>query len=240
MVNLKRFLILCYIVLTSSIIFSQSYWFGAKLGGAMSFQSWGDGTSGNSLNRDPLFSLNGDLMVESYDEFKKGALYASLGYHTRGSSVQFFSFNNAFLLRQGYKFNNVVLELGAKRSLNLSKDFDPYFIIGVRGEYTVSTNLADIEFLNNPFTPNDVFVRKFNYGVTAGGGFEMEMSELSNVFFEFAIQPDLSFQYEAPPRTIIDPFQLGQTINLPLERVRNLSLELKVGIKFLRKVEYID
>ncbi|HMR87088.1 MAG TPA: hypothetical protein PKD51_02980, partial [Saprospiraceae bacterium] len=173
-------------------------------------------------------------------EFKKGALYASVGYHTRGSSIQFFSFNNTFLPRQGYKFNNVVLELGAKRSLNLDKDFDPYFIIGIRGEYTVSTNFKDLESLNNPFTPNDVFVRKFNYGVTAGGGFEMEMSELSNVFFEVAIQPDLSFQYEAPPRAVIDPFQIGQTINLPLERVRNLSLELKVGVRFLRKVEYID
>jgi hypothetical protein len=240
MVSLLKFFIIGFLIFTNSIGFSQSYWFGPKLGGAMSFQSWGDGTSGNSLNRDPLFSLNGDLIVESYDEFKKGALYASVGYHTRGSSIQIFSFNNAFLPRQGYKFNNIVLELGAKRSLNLSKDFDPYFIIGIRGEYTVSTNLKDIKFLNNPFTPNDVFVRKFNYGVTAGGGFEMEMSELSNVFFEFAIQPDLSFQYEAAPRTISDPFQIGQTINLPLERVRNLSLELKVGVRFLRKVEYID
>jgi len=240
MVSLLKFFIIGFLIFTNSVGFSQSYWFGPKLGGAMSFQSWGNGTSGTSLNRDPLFSINGDIIVESYDEFKKGALYASLGYHTRGSSIQFISFNNPSFLRQGYKFNNVVLELGAKRSLNLSKDFDPYFIIGIRGEYTLSTNLKNLEFIGNPYTPNEVFVRKFNYGVTAGGGFEMEMSEFSNVFFEFAIQPDLSFQYEAPPRTVIDPFQTGQTVNLPLERVRNLSLELKVGVKFLRKVEYID
>jgi hypothetical protein len=240
MVSIKRFIIICSIVFTSSFTFGQSYWFGTKLGGAMSFQSWGDGTSGGGVNRDPLFSLNGDIIIESYDEFKKGALYASLGYHTRGSSIQFFSFNNAFSDRQGYKFNNIVLELGAKRSLNLSKDFDPYFLIGIRGEYTINTNLKDFEFLNNPYTPNDVFVRKFNYGVTAGGGFEMEMSELSNVFFEFSIQPDLSYQYESPPARVTDPFQMNQTVDLPLRRVRNLSRELKVGVKFLRKVEYID
>ena len=240
MLSLKRYIFVSSFLFFSASIFGQSYWFGTKLGGAMSFQSWGDGTSGGGLNRDPLFSINGDIVVESYDEFKRGALYASLGYHTRGSSIQFFSFNNAFSARQGYKFNNIVLELGAKRSLNLSKDFDPYFIIGIRGEYTLNTNLKDLEFLNNPYTPNDVFVRKFNYGVTAGGGFEMEMSELSNVFFEFSLQPDLSFQYESPPASVIDPFQMGQTIELPLRRVRNVSLELKVGIKFLRKVEYID
>ena len=240
MVCLKRFILISSLVLVSAVIFGQSYWFGPKLGGAMSFQSWGDGTSGGGLNRDPLFSINGDIMVESYDEFKKGALYASLGYHTRGSSIQFFSFNNAFSTRQGYRFNNIVLELGGKRSLNLSKDFDPYFIIGIRGEYTIGTNLKNFESQNSPYTPNDVFVRKFNYGVTAGGGFEMEMSELSNIFFEFSIQPDLSYQYESPPARVIDPFQMNQTVDLPLRRVRNLSLELKIGVKFLRKVEYID
>jgi hypothetical protein len=240
MVSIKRFILICFIVSSGTIIFGQSFWFGPKIGGAMCFQNWGDGRSGNGLNSDPLFSLNGDIVVESYDELKKGALYASLGYHTRGSSEQFLSFNNAFRFRQNYKFNNVVLELGAKRSLNLSKDFDPYFLLGIRAEYTVSTNLEDFDFMINPYTPRDVFVRKFNYGVSAGGGFEMEMSELSNVFFEFAIQPDLSFQYESPPARIIDPLQPNQTLDLPLTRVRNLSLELKVGIKFLRKVEYID
>ncbi|MBK7634661.1 MAG: hypothetical protein IPJ13_10470 [Saprospiraceae bacterium] len=57
-------------------------------GAAMNFQSWGDGVWG-SVNQDPLFSLNGDLFIESYDEFKKGALYAQAGFHVRGSSFRF-------------------------------------------------------------------------------------------------------------------------------------------------------
>lgn len=220
--------------------FSQSYWFGAKGGAAMNFQSWGDGSFSGSVNRDPLFSLNGDILIESYDEYKKGALYAQVGYHTRGSSFRFFSFNNTFSEQQGFKFRNIVAEVGAKKSLNMDKDLDPYFILGIRGEYTIGTNLDDYINFGSLYYPINDFVRKFNYGVTAGGGFEMEMSELSNVFVEFSLQPDLSFQYEQQPLfNITDPWT-SQPVNIGLRQVRNLSIELKVGVKFLRKVEYID
>ncbi len=220
--------------------FSQSFWFGAKGGAAMNFQSWGNGSFSGSVNRDPLFSLNGDIFIESYDEYNKGTLYAQVGYHTRGSSFRFFSFNNTFTEQQGFKFRNIVLELGAKKSLNLDKELDPYFILGIRGEYTVGTNLDDYINFGSLYYPINEFVRKFNYGVTAGGGFEMKMSELSNVFVEFLLQPDLSFQYEQQPIfNVIDPWT-SQPVNLGLRQVRNLSIELKVGLKFLRKVEYID
>jgi len=220
--------------------FSQSFWFGAKGGAAMNFQSWGNGSFSGSVNRDPLFSLNGDIFIESYDEYNKGTLYAQVGYHTRGSSFRFFSFNNTFTEQQGFKFRNIVLELGAKKSLNLDKELDPYFILGIRGEYTIGTNLDDYINFGSLYYPINEFVRKFNYGVTAGGGFEMKMSELSNVFVEFLLQPDLSFQYEQQPIfNVIDPWT-SQPVNLGLRQVRNLSIELKVGLKFLRKVEYID
>jgi hypothetical protein len=219
--------------------FSQSFWFGAKGGLAMNNQSWGSGGTGLSFGRDPMFSFNGDLFLESYDEEKKGALYAQLGLHTRGSSLRFFSFNNSFNSIVKYKFNNLVLELGAKKSLNLGKEFDPYFIMAVRGEYTVGNNLNTFSTFADIVSPD--YIRNFNYGVTVGGGFEMEMSELSNVFLEFSIQPDLSFQYEQfPIDNIPSPWFPNERINLPLTQVRNLSIEAKVGVKFLRKVEYID
>ena len=85
------------------------------------------------------------------------------------------------------------------------------------------------------------YVRKFNYGVTFGGGFEMEMSELSNVFVEASIQPDYSFQYEHfGIDNIRNPWVPNERIDLPPTQVSNLSIELKVGVKFLRKIEYID
>ena len=232
---LKKKISLLFVLLVSSLFFvhhgfSQSFWFGAKGGAAMNFQSWGDGSFSGSVNRDPLFSLNGDIFIESYDEYKKGTLYAQVGYHTRGS----------FTEQQGFKFRNIVAEVGAKKTLNLGKELEPYFILGIRGEYTIGTNLDDYINFGSLYYPVSEFVRKFNYGVTAGGGFEMKMSELSNVFVEFSLQPDLSFQYEQQPLfNVIDPWT-SQPVNLGLRQVRNLAIELKIGVKFLRKVEYID
>ncbi|MBK9255286.1 MAG: hypothetical protein IPM42_07360 [Saprospiraceae bacterium] len=234
--NLIWILLLCGVSLNVS---AQSFWFGAKAGAAVNYQSWGQGL-GQSINRDPLFSLNGDLFIESFDEFNKGSLYAQLGYHTRGSSVRFVSFNNAFASQQGFKFNNVVLELGARKAFDIGKSVFPYYLLGLRGEYTVSTNLDDYLIFGSLFYPINDFVRKFNYGVTFGGGFTKPITDLSDVFAEFSISPDLSFQYEQPPLFgIIEPFT-QQRINLELRQVRNLSVEFKIGIKFLRKVEYID
>jgi len=237
---ISKIFILCVLSSSPLINFGQGFWFGAKGGGAMNVQSWGDGSFGGGVNRDPLFTLNGDIFLESLDEYKTGALYAQVGFHTRGSSLRFISFNNAFSDQQGFKFRNVVLELGAKKSLVKDSKYIPYFILGVRGEYTVGTNLKDYTNFGQLFYPIDEFVRKFNYGVTAGGGFELPATELSNVFVEFSLQPDLSFQYEQQPLfNIIDPWT-SQSVNIGLRQIRNLSIEAKVGIKFMRKVEYID
>lgn len=218
---------------------AQSYWFGAKGGLGYNNQSWGNGGTGVTFNRNPLFSFNGDIFVESYDELKKGALYAQFGFHTRGSGLRFFNQFNDFNTVVKYKFHNLVLELGAKKTLNLGKEVEPYFIMAVRGEYTIGNNLGNFNSLVSIVDPK--FIRKFNYGVTIGGGFEMVMSELSNVFLEFSVQPDFSFQYEQfPIDNILSPWGGNQYISLPLTQVKNLSIEAKVGVKFLRKVEYID
>jgi hypothetical protein len=218
---------------------AQSFWFGAKGGAAMNLQSWGQGGGDVSINRNPMFSINGDGFIESYDPLQKGSLYAALGFHTRGSALRYFSLNNAFNDQLQYRFYNAVLELGAKKTLAPQGELLPYFILGVRGEYTLGNNLDNLVTFNTFVYPE--FVRNFNYGFTAGGGFELAMSELSNIFVEFALMPDLSFQYEQLPLyNIRSPWPPYNKINLGLTQVRNLSIELKVGAKFLRKVEYID
>ena len=218
---------------------TQSYWFGAKGGLAMNNQSWGTGFGNIGANRDAMFSFNGDLFLESYDEEKKGALYAQLGFHTRGSALRFFSFNNDFNTLSKYKFNNIVLELGAKKAFFSTDEYIPYMILGIRGEYTVGNNLGSVSQFAE--IVNADYIRKFNYGVTFGGGFEMVMSELSNIFVEASIQPDYSFQYEHfGIENIRNPWVPNERIDLPPTQVRNLSIEVKVGFKFLRKIEYID
>jgi len=236
---LKGFLLIfCCTIFFNNLVQGQSFWFGSKVGPGLNFQSWGSGNNTTGINRDVAFSFNGDIFIESYDQLGRGSMYAALGYHSRGSAVRFFSFNND-VLNQTYRFNNVVLEVGFKKAAARIKSLETYFLLGVRGEYTVSNNLGSFNQAGNLFFPSKEFVRNINYGVTAGGGFEFYLSPMSNGFVEFSIHPDISIQYEQPPiANVMDPF--GNRVNLPLTQVRNLSMELKFGIKFLRKVEYID
>lgn len=223
--------ILCLLMASSS--FSQSFWFGPK--GAISFnvQNW------DGFERDPYFSINGDIYIESEDEFSRSSLYAQIGLHTRGSStrVNFLGGNAA---TQSFQFDNLVFEAGAKQKLTDQINKGPYYLLAARAEYTLSTNLSEYVQFQSAFYPIDDFVRKFNYGVTVGGGWEFEFSELIGGLIELTVNPDLSNQYEqqAIPN-VINPFN-GQQITLPERKVRNLTFEIKFGLRFMRKVEYID
>lgn len=237
---LKRTICILIAISHVPVLVGQSYWFGAKGGGSLAYQSWGDGSFGGSINRNPLLALHGDVFVESYDELNKGSLYASAGYHTRGSSILFQSINNPFTTFQGFKFHNAVLELGAKKPFTVGKEYNIHAFVGVRGEYTFATNLSDYAGFSSLFYPVDEFVRKINYGISFGGGFTHSLSDLVELIGEISLMPDLSFQYEQPPIPfVVDPFT-GQLVNLGLRQVRNLTIEFKVGMRFLRKVEYID
>jgi len=192
---LKNILVLAVCLFTSISVYSQSFWFGPK--GVVSFniQNW------DGFQRQPFLSFNGDVFIETEDEFSRSSFYAQLGIHTRGSSTRV-NFFNGGAQNQSFRFNNLVFEAGAKQKLTSE--------------------------------PNS------NYGATVGGGWEFEFSELIGGLIEFTINPDLSNQYEqqAIPN-VIDPFT-NQPITLRERRVRNLTFEVKFGLRFMRKVEYID
>ena len=110
----------------------------------------------------------------------------------------------------------------------------------MRGEYTLGTNLSEYVRFQSAYYPIDDFVRKLNYGVTVGGGWDFEFSELIGGLIELTVNPDLSNQYEQQPiPNVINPFN-GQTVTLRERKVRNLTFEVKFGLRFMRKVEYID
>lgn len=213
---------------------SQSFWFGPKAGPSMSFQRW------NDFNPNPLIAYGVDVFAESYSEASTSSLYAQLGYHVRGSSLRAFTWQGESIGTQGFKFNNIVLELGAKKIIQTSSNFIPYYCIGARVEYTTTTNLRDYNRFGSPFYPSDQFVNKFIYGATIGGGFEWsDYSDLYRPFIEITFNPDFGNQYyQGPIPNVIDQF--GMTRTLGERAIRNLSLEIKIGVKFLRKVEYID
>jgi len=206
------------------------YYLGVKGGLGLNWQMW------NSFERDILFTPSIDIFSESNDD-ELNKLYASLGFHTRGSAVRGFGFNSF----NPYKFNNLVLEVGGKRMVSTDKKFNGYYMLGLRLEYTVSTNLDAVGSNNIYNLVSDVYVNKLNYGATVGGGFEMELDDTKVVFLELSVNPDLSRQYEQletltieNPNPIPNPFVTNNRITIFPQEVRNISLELKVGIKFLR------
>ena len=230
---LKNISILAICLFTSVSAFSQSFWFGPK--GVVSFnvQNW------NGIERDPFLSINGDIFIETQDDYSRGSIYAQIGYHTRGSGtrVRFFGGNT---VNQTFQFDNLVLEIGAKQKLTSKTNSGPYYLVAMRGEYTLGTNLSEYYSLQSAYYPIDDFVRKYNYGVTAGGGWEFEFSELMGGLIELTVNPDFSNQYEQQPiPNVINPYD-GQTITLNERKVRNLTFEIKFGLRFMRKVEYID
>lgn len=217
---------------------AQSFVFGPKLGPNIAFQRW----SGNS-NRGSLFAYHGAFFIESYEENQPSSLYAEVGFHQRGSSeIATFNAltpNRAFRQKQRYEFNNINLIAGAKRILNMEKKAKPYYVLALRGEYTISTNLDEYEGFG-PYVPSEGGVQKLIYGVTIGGGFQYDFAELFGAAIEVTISPDISRQYFQPPiSNVVNPFRSGSNaINLREQQIRNLSLEVSAVLRLKRIVEY--
>ncbi|HRG20015.1 MAG TPA: hypothetical protein PLQ57_03255 [Saprospiraceae bacterium] len=228
-----RSIFFLFIFGTSFYLQSQSFYFGPKVGPGLGFQKW------NETDNDALFTLNADLFIESAPIEGTNIFYSSLGWRTRGSSWRFSSTNPFNVNSFDFKFRNVVLELGAKKMLSKNQSQAPYYFLGIRGEFTASTNLSEYDQWNSLYFPNKSFAKKFVYGLSFGGGYEFGFREFTRFFVEIGLHPDISQQYYQPPiSSVVDPFFPGQTRTLPERVVRNLSLELKFAMKFLRKVEY--
>ncbi len=213
---------------------AQSFHFGPKGGGTIAVQQW------NNLERDPLFAYHGAVFIETLDPEDTGSLYAQFGYHKRGSGVRVFDFLTSFSASQNFQFNNLSLQLGTKRRINRSSSKVFFYDFALRAEYTLNTNLSEFENFNSLFYPIDQYVRKFNYGLSFGGGIEFGSSKFHVPFIQITISPDISNQYEQLAiQNVINPYN-GQITTLPERNIRNLTLELSFGMKFLREVIYID
>ncbi|MCB9267747.1 MAG: hypothetical protein H6558_22205 [Lewinellaceae bacterium] len=221
--------------------------FGIKGGPTIGIQQW------EGFEQDPLFKYHGIVFIESITEGNAFGIFAQLGYHQKGSAIR----NRNFLNISGqafrppareFIFENLSLTGGAKQKFPFgSGDSKAYYALGVRLDYTINTNLdVYTRFIEaNPayaiYPIDDTkFIREINYGLTLGGGIEIPFSELVGTLIEFTVNPDFSYQYEQPEiPNVLDPYT-GNTRSIPQRRIRNLTFELTVGFRFLRKVEYID
>lgn len=214
----------------------------------MATQQW------QSFDRQPLLIPHGDFFIEDVPESNTFSLFASLGYHPRGSAIRnqvgqnFFNGQQVRIPPQRFVFHNASLVLGAKQKFDIGRENARFFYaIGIRGEYTFDTNLEEFSEFNSAFAsfatfPVDdpTYIREINYGVTLGGGMEYTLGEFVGMSLEFNIHPDFSFQYEQPEiPNVTDPFT-NQQRTIPERQIRNISFEVSLGFRFLRKVIYID
>jgi len=208
------------------------FYFGPKVGPTIGFQQW------NGFERQPMINFHAAGFIETIDEDFRGSLYGQFGYHTRGSSILppgSFSARN-----QSFVFRNLSLTLGIKKRLLTKTLSTPYYFVGLRADYNVSNNLEEIQSSNTGtqgsfFYPFPTFVRKVTYGLSFGGGIEFLGSELIQPVLELTISPDVSNQYQAEPISGVTNF-LGQTVTVPARNIKNLTLEVSLIVRFMRKV----
>jgi len=238
---MKRITFLATVLMISSFAFGQSYYFGVKGGPTLGFQNW------DGFEQNVLFRYHGSLFIESAADPGEFVLFAQTGYHEKGSALRGrrafdINMNLINLPTTGFIFRNIDLVVGVKQHL----DFDlmgssgAYYMFGVRGDYTMSTNLSDYSSFGNLFYPFPAFVRKWNYGATLGAGLEFEFSKFVGGILELSVAPDFSLQYQQPAiPNVRNPFT-GVDQTLSQRTIRNTVFEISVGFRFLREVIYVD
>ncbi len=85
-------------------------------------------------------------------------------------------------------------------------------------------------------------VRRLMAGVSAGAGIQMPLSDLIGAEFKLSIHPDFTLQYNQPPipNVIIQDISGQRIVTIEQRQIRNVAVELSVGLRLLRKVVYED
>lgn len=224
------------------------YLFGLKGGLSLGNQDW------SGLETEFLLGYHGAAFYETIPASGRFSFYGQLGYHLRGSRLSrrrgfTFGGQGVTLPADDFRFYNISLGIGAKSIVNYNRFGDLYYLIGLRAEYNLSTNLGEYDQLTSStgilFRANypiddPGLIRPFVYGATVGGGVQFPITEAMGGFLEVRANPDFALQYEqgAIPN-VIDPFGAGNR-TIPARSIRNFTIEISFGVRFLRKWRYVD
>lgn len=224
------------------------YLFGIKGGLSLGNQDW------SGLETEFLLGYHGALFYETVPAAGRFSFFGQLGYHLRGSRIsrrRAFTFNGGgvTLPADDFRFNNISLALGAKSVVSYTRFGDLYYLLGLRADYNVSTNLGEYDLLtstagigfraNYPIDSPD-FIRPITFGAVFGGGLAFPLTEGMGGFVELRANPDFSLQYEQGAiENVINPFGPGNR-TLPARAIRNFTIEVSFGIRFLRKWRYVN
>ena len=225
------------------------YLFGIRGGASLGNQDW------SGLETELMVGYHGDVFLESIPAQGRFSLWAMAGYHTRGSRISrrrafVFGGNQVTLPADKFEFYNLTLAVGGKSVLTYTSFADVYYLLGLRVDYNLDTNLDEYDGLestqglnfrlNYPFESYD-FINRFTYGATFGIGANMPLSETVGGFLELTAHPDFSLQYsQGPIPNVIDPFSSNGVRTIPQRDIRNFTIEVTLGLRFLRKWTYVD
>jgi hypothetical protein len=192
----------------------------------------------NGFERDPFFRLHFLARMESTSEISPNALYASLGYHTKGSAVN----TSAYIDDNGnenegssssMEFHNLSLSFGVKQRKEVGTNFLSYGF-GLRGDFNLSTDFEAF-FVGLEGSENN-----FTYGLNFDVGWEFPLSELISTTIEVGFYPDLSNQLFIPFQDTGYNYSNGQPIVIQESEIKNVVFEARAGFRFWRKVIYVD
>lgn len=226
------FYIAVILVSATSIGHTQGAIFGIAGGPSLSNQRV------NGFQREPFLRYHGMVFIESSSDISPNALYARLGYHVKGSAVNFRQsydeFGNEYPARSyGMEFRNASLSIGVKQRRELGRLHYSYGF-GIRGDYNIKADFGQI------FSGLEGAQNKFTYGVNIDVGIEYPMSELISTYFEIGFSPDLIEQIFIPIQDTGYNDQNGNPIFIPESKLTNLVFEARLGFRFWRKVIYTD
>ena len=192
----------------------------------------------NGFEKDPFLRLHAVGYMESSSEISPNALYASLGYHTKGSAVNSPAYiddvgNEHPQQSNSMEFHNLSLGFGVKQRKEVGANFLSYGF-GVRGDFNLSTDFGSL------YNGLEGTERNFTYGLDFFVGFEFPMSELISTTIEFGFSPDLSEQIYIPYQDTGYDYDNGQAVVIQESSIKNIVFEARAGFRFWRKVIYTD
>lgn len=245
---MMRFVCLLVMIVCSAFqLKAQSTAYVFQFGPTVGLQKWD-----NSFEREPLFKYHAALSMESVDnEDDRNSLFMQVGYHVKGSATRFRYYNinsgaPGGTFTEEFRFNNISVIFGAKQKRDIGTTGRTRFFYGggLRFDYTLSTNIDELSKGNPSLAilyPSVAYMNRWMVGFTVSTGIEFKLKELIGGEIKLSIQPDVTTQYNQPSiGNIIDPFNPGNIITISERRIRNAAVELGIGIRLIRKVEYID
>ncbi len=192
----------------------------------------------NGFEKDPFIRFHAVGYMESSSEISPNSLYASLGYHTKGSAVNSPAYiddvgNEHPQQSNSMEFHNLSLGFGVKQRKEVGTNFLSYGF-GVRGDFNLSTDFGSL------YNGLEGTERNFTYGLDFFVGFEFPMSELVSTTIEIGFSPDLSEQIYIPYQDTGYNYSNGQPVIIQESSIKNIVFEARAGFRFWRKVIYTD